>query len=85
MRLDYVISISYIILVRTLIDLDEKQIRDLDRLAAKAKTSRAFLLRAAVAQFLAGAREGQTKDAFGLWSRQKTDGLTLQRKLRAEW
>ena len=73
--------------MRTLIDLDEKLVRDLDAIAADAKRSRASLVREAVADFLAKARprRGRGKEAFGLWSKRKIDGLEYQRKLRAEW
>lgn len=71
--------------MRTLIDLDEKLVRDLDAIAAQAKRSRASLVREAVSEFLQKARKGDEKDAFGLWSKRKIDGLEYQRKLRAEW
>jgi predicted transcriptional regulator len=71
--------------MRTLIDIDEAEIGRLDELAARAKQSRAALVRQAISEFL-GKRRGQaTTDAFGLWSDREVDGLAYQRKLRAEW
>lgn len=71
--------------MKTLIDLDEKQLRDLDRLAAQANRSRASLLREAVATYLEKSHGVGAADAFGLWGKRKGDGLAYQKKLRAEW
>lgn len=70
---------------RTLIDLDDHQMRALDEAAAAAKRSRASLIRQAVDEFLKKERAGAESDAFGLWGRKKVDGLEYERKLRAEW
>ncbi len=71
--------------MRILIDLDEKQVRDLDEIAAQARRSRASMLREAVADYLGKARKNRETDAFGLWGKRKFDGLAHQKKLRAEW
>lgn len=71
---------------RTIVDLSERQIADLDRLSRRHSLSRAELVRRAVDRFLAESapdREG----GFGLWKRSgaKTDGVALQRRLRKGW
>lgn len=71
--------------MRTLIDLDENQIRDLDNIAKAARRSRASLIRQAIAEFLGKRAERTEADAFGLWGERNIDGLDYQRKLRAEW
>ncbi len=71
--------------MRTLIDLDETLIRDLDEIAKAAKRSRASLIREAIAEFLGKARKGAEGEAFGLWGKREVDGLDYQKKLRAEW
>lgn len=71
--------------MRTLIDLDEALVRDLDDIGRAARRSRASLIREAVTEFLARNRRRDAEDAFGLWGKGKQDGLEYQRKLRAEW
>ncbi len=71
--------------MRALVDLDEKQIRDLDAMARAAKRSRASLIRQAIEDFLGRSRDEQVDDAFGLWGKRKVDGLEYQRRLREEW
>ncbi|MEQ1929547.1 MAG: ribbon-helix-helix protein, CopG family [Parvularculaceae bacterium] len=71
--------------MRTLIDIDEKLIRELDRLGAEARRSRAALIREAVAKFIEASRKGAESEAFGLWGKSKIDGLAYQQRIRAEW
>lgn len=72
-------------MTRTLIDLDDDQIRAVDEIAAAEKRSRASLIRQAVTELLGRARRSREKDAFGLWGDHKIDGLEYERKLLAEW
>jgi metal-responsive CopG/Arc/MetJ family transcriptional regulator len=72
--------------MRTIIDLSDRQIAELERLGRTRKVSRAELIRQAVERYLqenAPARE----EGFGLWQRAgvRQDGLALQRRLRKEW
>jgi metal-responsive CopG/Arc/MetJ family transcriptional regulator len=72
--------------VRTIIDLPERHLEELERLGRSRKLSRAELIRQAVERYLqenVPARE----EAFGLWKRAgvQRDGLALQRRLRKEW
>jgi metal-responsive CopG/Arc/MetJ family transcriptional regulator len=72
--------------MRTIIDLPESQLAALRELEARKKVSRAELIRQAVAQYVV--RHTESGDAFGVWKtakRQAVDGLTVQKKLRAEW
>lgn len=68
---------------RILADFSDADIEWLDRLAAEQGTSRAALLREAVASF-----RGQSKDGFeggfGLWARHgfEEDGLAFQERHR---
>lgn len=70
--------------MRTLVDLGDAQIRALDELSKREKTSRAALIRKAVEDFLA-MRRPRPEAAFGLWGDRKTDGLAYQQKVRGEW
>jgi predicted transcriptional regulator len=72
-------------IMRTLINMDEKQIGELDRLAKSQNRSRASVVREAVSDYLQRQTSGAYKDAFGLWGRRKIDGLTYQEKMRGEW
>ena len=71
--------------MRALIDIDEKQIRELDRLAKGQKRSRASVIREAVSDYLDRKAADTDKDAFGLWGERKIDGLAYQDKMRGEW
>jgi metal-responsive CopG/Arc/MetJ family transcriptional regulator len=72
--------------MRTIIDLPDRQIEELERLVRSRNLSRAELIRQAIERYLqenAPARE----EAFGLWkgAGARQDGLALQRRLRKEW
>jgi len=71
--------------MRALVDIEEDQIRDLDRLAKQQKRSRAALIREAVADYLKQRRLREAENAFGLWGQPRIDGLTYQEKVRSEW
>jgi metal-responsive CopG/Arc/MetJ family transcriptional regulator len=71
--------------MRALVDIDESQVRELDRLAKKQKQSRAALIREAIADYLEKKAQGTAENAFGLWGRRKVDGLAYQEKIRNEW
>lgn len=72
--------------MRTLVDLTERQIADLDRLSKRHDLSRAELVRRAVDRYLAEAAPDR-EAGFGLWKRAavKTDGLGFQRRIRKDW
>lgn len=71
--------------MRALVDIDDHQIRDLDRLAKQQKRSRAALIREAVADYLDKRHRKTAGEAFGLWGQGGTDGLAYQEKVRSEW
>lgn len=70
--------------MRTLVDLPERQLKQLTALSRSRKTSRAELIRQAVAGYLAQNRAG-IEDSFGLWKNRGVDGLEFQETLREEW
>ena len=71
--------------MRTLVEIDDARIRELDALAKEEKRSRAALIRDAIDDYLAGRRKKPERDAFGLWGKRKADGLAYQAKVRSEW
>ena len=70
--------------MRTLIDLPEDQLRALSEIGRRTRRSRAAVIRDAVADYLTS-RRGEAAEAFGLWGAKGVDGLTYQKKARAEW
>jgi metal-responsive CopG/Arc/MetJ family transcriptional regulator len=71
--------------MRTLVDLGENQVRELDELSKKEKRSRAALIRQAIDDYLEKRRSKREDDAFGLWGKRKVDGLVYQERVRSEW
>ncbi len=75
---------------RTLVDLEEKDLAELDGLAAGWRTSRAAVLREAVTEYLVKreripASPPKPLEGFGALKEQLPDGLTFQDNLRSEW
>jgi predicted transcriptional regulator len=71
--------------MRTLIDLPDSQIQALAALGERVKQSRAAIIRDAVAEYLERHALGSPDAAFGLWGRNTPDGMSYQKKARAEW
>lgn len=71
--------------MRALIDIEEEQIRELDRIARKRRQSRASLIRSVISGYLAAQNASDAKDAFGVWAGRKGDGLAYQDRIRQEW
>jgi hypothetical protein len=81
--------------MRTLINMPDHQIEDLEAICAARKLSRAEAVRQAVAAFIEENRPSH-EPAFGLWKDQAVylpdeaeplpkDGLAYQETLRSEW
>jgi metal-responsive CopG/Arc/MetJ family transcriptional regulator len=71
--------------MRTLVDVGESQVRELDELSKRQKRSRAALIREAIDDYLAKRRRQSEGEAFGLWGKRKVDGVAYQEKVRREW
>jgi len=71
--------------MRTIVDLPEEQIEVLKRLSKQTRSSRAELVRRAIAEYLQRHDSELTEDAFGIWRHQPRDGLDYQRRMREEW
>jgi len=65
--------------MRTLVDLGDAQLEELDNLSKQERTSRAALIRQAAR------RRRRDRDAFGLWGDHAVDGLAYQEQARGEW
>jgi metal-responsive CopG/Arc/MetJ family transcriptional regulator len=67
-----------------LVDLPDAALEELTQLSKARGTSRAQLIRMAVANFLEESRPA-LKDSCGLWKTRGVDSLALERTLRSEW
>jgi metal-responsive CopG/Arc/MetJ family transcriptional regulator len=70
--------------MRTLVDLPETDLKQLNELSRTRKTSRTQLIRLAVTGFLTQNRAG-VEDSFGLWKDRGEDGVAYQERMRGEW
>ena len=73
--------------MRTLVDIPDDQIEELNKLAQREKVSRASLVRRAIADLLASKRKAQgdgIADSFGIRPDME-DGLAYQERIRSEW
>ena len=70
--------------MRTLVDLPEAELEQLNALSRERRVSRAELIRQAVAGYLEQNRTG-LEDSFGLWKKKDVDGVRYQQRLRGEW
>lgn len=71
--------------MRALVDMNDAQVEALDVLAKRLRRSRAALIRTAIDDYLERHHREQVEDGFGLWGKQKVDGLDYQEKVRSEW
>lgn len=71
--------------MRTLVDIGDSQVEALDELAKAEKKSRASLIRQAIDDYLTRRHAKRREEAFGVWGKQKVDGLAYQKKVRSEW
>lgn len=70
--------------MRTLVDIPDKQIKDLMAVCEAEKVSRAEVIRQAISLYLKN-KKLEEVDAFGIWKDKNVDGLTYQEQMRSEW
>jgi metal-responsive CopG/Arc/MetJ family transcriptional regulator len=70
--------------MRTLVDLPETELEQLNALSRERRVSRAELIRRAVSGYLEQNRTG-LEETFGLWKKKAVDGVKYQERLRGEW
>ena len=71
--------------MRTIVDLPDRTVAELDRIRAERGISRAALVREAVERYLQAQASAGRRSVFGAWDDDDEDGLELQRRLRGEW
>jgi predicted transcriptional regulator len=72
-------------MMRTLIDLPDAQIKALAELCEQVRQPRAAVIRKAVAEYLERHAVKPIEAAYGLWGADAKDGLAYQEQVRAEW
>ena len=75
----------YIIIMRTIVDIPEEILEQLDALAAENNLSRAEAVRRALAEYLKSRGPRRPNAAFGIWKAKERDGLGYEDSLRKEW
>lgn len=75
--------------MRTLVDIPKEDLEALDRLSKAERTSRAAIIRTAIADYIRDREQAERRAAmeaaFGLWKDRGIDGLEYQERIRAEW
>lgn len=73
------------VIMRTIVDLTDEQVKSLAALCAAKGISRAEAVRRAVTRLLAEEQRPERAKAFGAWSRKQLDSAATVRRLRDEW
>ncbi len=75
----------YVIIMRTIVDLPDSLITELDAHTQREKLSRAEAVRRAVAEYLSKRSPSSPDSAFGVWKGKNIDALDYVDHLRNEW
>ena len=73
------------VIMRTIVDLTEEQLKSLAALCAAKGISRAEAVRRAVARLLADEQRPDRARAFGAWQGKRIDSAKAVRSMRDEW
>lgn len=71
--------------MRTIIDIPQHILDEIDALAKQEKISRAEAVRRAMAEYLEKRPRSRPRAAFGIWKSRKIDPLAYEDALRGEW
>lgn len=71
--------------MRTIIEIPEEVIRNLDKLGKQQSKSRAAIIREAIQLYLETRELRNSDAAFGVWRNKGKEGLKYQEQLRSEW
>jgi metal-responsive CopG/Arc/MetJ family transcriptional regulator len=71
--------------MRTIIDLPQDRVKELDALAREKDVSRAELIRRAIVFWLKSEHLPKAERAFGIWKSRGEDALAYEDRLRNEW
>lgn len=73
------------VIMRTIVDLPEDQVRGLDLWCQRERISRAEAVRRAVRDALSTQNLSPRAEVFGAWAGKKISGRDYVKSLRAEW
>lgn len=73
------------VIMRTIVDLTDEQVKSLAALCAAKGISRAEAVRRAVARLLAEEQRPDRVRAFGAWKHRSVNASAAVRRLRDEW
>jgi metal-responsive CopG/Arc/MetJ family transcriptional regulator len=71
--------------MRTLVDIPDSLLEEVDDVARREKLSRAEAVRRAIREYVAQRRGGRADAAFGIWKSRQVDGLDYENSVRGEW
>lgn len=76
---------AYVIIMRTIIDIPNDVLGEIDSLAKREDISRAEAVRRAVAEYVEKHRSAHGDTAFGIWKPRRIDPLAYEDELRGDW
>lgn len=71
--------------MRTLVDIPDQLLKEIDAVAKREAISRAEAVRRAMAKFVAERTSPATDSAFGIWKSRDIDALEYEDSVRDEW
>jgi metal-responsive CopG/Arc/MetJ family transcriptional regulator len=71
--------------MRTILEIPNEKVKELDRLCKAQKISRAELVRRAIDKYLLDTPQVRREASFGIWKRKKIHSLKYEASLRSEW
>ena len=71
--------------MRTILEIPNEKVKELDRLCKAQKISRAELVRRAIDKYLLDTPLVRREASFGIWKRKKIHSLKYEASLRNEW
>jgi len=71
--------------MRTIFEIPDDKVKELDRLCKAQKISRAELMRRAIDKYLLDTPLVRREASFGIWKKKKIDSLKYEASIRKEW
>ena len=71
--------------MRTIFEIPDEKVKELDRLCKAQKISRAELMRRAIDKYLLDTPLVRREASFGIWKKKKIDSLKFEASIRKEW
>ena len=71
--------------MRTIFEIPDEKVKQLDRLCKAQKISRAELIRRAIDNYLLDTPPVRREASLGIWKKKKIDSLKFEALIRNEW